>query len=48
VLTCDIISRLVIDPFEMNVSVTISLVGGAVFMVYLIGGLRGGKKRKQA
>jgi iron complex transport system permease protein len=46
VLACDIISRLVIHPFEMNVSVTISLVGGAVFMVYLIGGMRGGKRKK--
>jgi iron complex transport system permease protein len=48
VLACDIISRLVIHPFEMNVSVTISLVGGAVFMVYLVRGLRNGKKHKAA
>jgi iron complex transport system permease protein len=49
VLACDIISRLVIHPFEMNVSVTISLVGGAIFMVYLIRGMyHGGGKRKTA
>jgi len=39
VLICDIISRLVLFPFEMNVSLTISLVGGAIFMIYLIRGL---------
>jgi iron complex transport system permease protein len=48
VLMCDIASRLIIHPFEMNVSVTISLVGGAVFMVYLIRGMYGGKTRKAA
>ncbi|MCL1935498.1 MAG: iron chelate uptake ABC transporter family permease subunit [Defluviitaleaceae bacterium] len=46
VLFCDIISRLVIYPFEMNVSVTISLVGGSVFMFYLIRGVYGGKNGK--
>ena len=40
VLVCDIISRLIIFPFEMNVSLTISVVGGAIFMIYLIRGLR--------
>jgi iron complex transport system permease protein len=35
VLICDIASRLVIYPFEMNVSVTISIVGGTIFMGYL-------------
>ncbi|MCL2187202.1 MAG: iron chelate uptake ABC transporter family permease subunit [Defluviitaleaceae bacterium] len=48
VLACDIASRLIIHPFEMNVSVTISLVGGAVFMVYLIRGMYGGKARQTA
>ena len=45
VLICDIASRLVIYPFEMNVSVTISVVGGAIFMVYLVRGMSGGGKR---
>ena len=45
VLICDIISRLIIFPFEMNVSLTISLVGGAIFMIYLIKGVFGGGKR---
>ena len=40
VLICDIISRLVIFPFEMNVSLTISILGGIIFMIYLIRGLR--------
>lgn len=46
VLICDIISRLVIFPFEMNVSLTISLVGGAIFMVYLIKGVFGDDRNK--
>jgi len=41
VLICDIFSRLVIYPFEMNVSLTISIVGGGIFMVYLLRGLYG-------
>jgi len=45
VLICDVISRLLIYPLEMNVSVTISLVGGIIFMFYLIRGMSGGKKR---
>jgi len=45
VLICDITSRLVIYPFEMNVSVTVSVVGGIIFMIYLIRGMSGGKKR---
>jgi len=36
VMLCDIISRLIIFPFEMQVTVTISVVGGIVFMFYLI------------
>ena len=43
VMLCDIVSRVVIFPFEMNVTVTISVVGGIVFMIYLIRGMRGGK-----
>lgn len=46
VLICDIASRLVIYPFEMNVSVTISVVGGIIFMIYLIRGMSGGKRRR--
>jgi len=41
VLICDIISRVIIFPTEMNVSLTISLVGGAIFMVYLVKGVFG-------
>ncbi|MCL1995315.1 MAG: iron chelate uptake ABC transporter family permease subunit [Defluviitaleaceae bacterium] len=44
VLICDISSRLVIHPFEMNVSVTISVVGGIIFMIYLLRGMHGTKK----
>ncbi|MCL1949524.1 MAG: iron chelate uptake ABC transporter family permease subunit [Turicibacter sp.] len=47
VLACDIISRLVIFPFEMNVSLTISIIGGAIFMIYLIRGLKGGQPGKK-
>ena len=43
VLLCDILSRLVMFPFEMNVSVTISVVGGVVFMIYLLRGMYGRK-----
>ena len=46
VLICDIISRLIIFPFEMNVSLTISLAGGAIFMVYLIKGVFSDGERK--
>jgi iron complex transport system permease protein len=45
VLICDIISRLVIFPFEMSVSLIISVIGGAIFMVYLIRGMRNAKTR---
>jgi len=45
VLICDIASRLVMYPFEMNVSVTVSVAGGIIFMIYLIRGMSGGKKR---
>jgi len=47
VLMCDIISRLVIFPFEMNVSVTISVVGGIIFMIYLLRGMYGGKRSRK-
>ena len=46
VLICDIISRLVIFPFEMNVSLTISILGGIIFMIYLIRGLSDGSERR--
>jgi iron complex transport system permease protein len=45
VLICDIISRLVIFPFEISVSLTISVVGGIIFMIYLIRGIRHGKTK---
>jgi len=48
VLFCDIASRLIIFPFEMNISVTISVVGGIIFMVYLLRGMYGGKKARKA
>ena len=48
VLVCDILSRLVIYPFEMSVSLIISLVGGVIFMFYLWRGMYGGKSRKTA
>ena len=48
VLICDIFSRLIIHPREVNVSLTISIVGGIIFMFYLIRGLNGGKSRKVA
>ncbi|MCL2236530.1 MAG: iron chelate uptake ABC transporter family permease subunit [Defluviitaleaceae bacterium] len=46
VMICDIISRLIIFPFEMMVSVTIAVVGGIIFMIYLIRGMQSGKNRK--
>jgi len=48
VLLCDIISRLIIFPFEMNISVTISVVGGVIFMIYLLRGIYGGKRTRKA
>ena len=48
VLACDIVSRLIIHPREMNVSLTISVVGGIIFMIYLLRGMYGGKTRKAA
>ena len=46
VLLCDIASRLVIYPFEMNVSLTISVFGGIIFMIYLLRGMYGGKSNR--
>ncbi|MDR2421688.1 MAG: iron chelate uptake ABC transporter family permease subunit [Oscillospiraceae bacterium] len=48
VLVCDILSRLVIYPFEMSVSLTISVAGGAIFMFYLLRRMYVGKKREAA
>lgn len=45
VLLCDLASRLVIYPFEMSVSLTISVAGGIIFMIYLIRGMHNGKRR---
>jgi iron complex transport system permease protein len=46
VLLCDVISRLVIYPYEMSVSLTISVIGGAIFMAYLLRGIYGSKVKK--
>jgi iron complex transport system permease protein len=43
VLLCDIISRLVIFPYEMSVGFTIGIVGGLLFMILLIRMIRHGK-----
>lgn len=48
VLICDIISQLIIFPFEMDVSLTVSLAGGIIFMIYLVRRMRGGGTHKQA
>ena len=48
VLICDIVSRIVIYPFEMNVSVTVSIAGGIIFMIYLVRGMSGGRKKHAA
>ena len=48
VLICDIFSRLIIHPYEISVSLTISLAGGIIFMFYLLRGIYGGKKSKAA
>jgi len=45
VLLCDIVSRLIIYPFEMPVGVTVSIIGGIVFLIYLIRGMRRGKAK---
>ena len=43
VLLCDIVSRLVIFPYEMSVGFTIGIVGGVLFMILLIRMIRHGK-----
>lgn len=48
VLLSDIVSRLMVHPGEVNVSVIISVAGGAVFMVYLIRGMSGGRRAKRS
>ncbi|MDR0697583.1 MAG: iron chelate uptake ABC transporter family permease subunit [Christensenellaceae bacterium] len=40
VFVCDIISRLIIFPFEMSVSLTISIIGGVIFMFYVIANIK--------
>lgn len=35
-LFCDIISRLIIHPFEIPISVTVSIIGGAIFLILLV------------
>lgn len=37
VLICDIISRLVIFPFEVPISVTVGIIGSAIFLYLLLG-----------
>jgi iron complex transport system permease protein len=46
VLVCDILSRLIIYPFEMSVSLTVSIIGGVIFMIYLLRGMYGNRKQK--
>lgn len=41
VLVCDLLSRLIIHPFEVNITLTISVIGGVIFMVYLLRGMYG-------
>jgi iron complex transport system permease protein len=48
VLLCDIISRLVIFPYEMSVGFTIGVVGGLLFMILLVRMMRHGKTRRRA
>jgi len=35
-LICDIISRLIIHPFEIPISVTVSIIGGIIFLFLLV------------
>ncbi|MDR0730446.1 MAG: iron chelate uptake ABC transporter family permease subunit, partial [Treponema sp.] len=48
VLLCDIISRLVIFPYEMSVGFTIGIVGGLLFMILLVRMIGHGKTRRRA
>ncbi|HIR93886.1 MAG TPA: iron chelate uptake ABC transporter family permease subunit [Candidatus Egerieimonas intestinavium] len=43
VLLCDIFSRLIIYPYEIAVSFTIGIIGGAIFLVILFRRVRYGK-----
>jgi iron complex transport system permease protein len=47
VLLCDIISRLVIFPYEMSVGFTIGIVGGILFMILLIRMIGHGKAQSR-
>ncbi|MDR0732219.1 MAG: iron chelate uptake ABC transporter family permease subunit [Treponema sp.] len=47
VLLCDMVSRLVIFPYEMSVGFTIGIVGGLLFMVLLIRMTRHGKNPRR-
>lgn len=46
VLACDILSQLVVYPFEISVGITISILGGIIFMIYLIKEIRDGGRSK--
>jgi iron complex transport system permease protein len=46
VLICDVVSRLVIFPYEISVGFTIGIVGGLLFMILLIRMTRHGKTRQ--
>jgi iron complex transport system permease protein len=48
VLLCDIVSRLVIFPYEMSVGFTIGVVGGVLFMILLARMIRHGKNKRRA
>ena len=43
VMVCDIFSRLIIYPYEIAVSFTIGIIGGAIFLVILFRRVRYGK-----
>lgn len=43
VLLCDILSRLIIYPYELAVGLTIGIAGGVIFLVMLIRRVRNGK-----
>lgn len=42
VLACDLIGRLVIFPYEVPISMVISLLGGSVFIFLVIKGMKHG------
>ncbi|MCL2610493.1 MAG: iron chelate uptake ABC transporter family permease subunit, partial [Defluviitaleaceae bacterium] len=35
-LICDIIGRLIIHPFEIPISLTVGVIGGAIFLFLLL------------